>query len=144
MRPSGPEPRGVLHLKRGDGTVRHVRFLPAAELRPFVDLYWRVRWDLGGKPPQLAETLPHPCVHWVTELGRSAVFGVGTGRFTRRLEGSGTAFGVRFRPGGFYPFFGRPVSGITDRSITLGAAFGPAGRATGKALLALDAGGKNG
>jgi AraC-like DNA-binding protein len=98
-----------------------------------------VRWDLRGQPPQLAETLPHPCVYWVTQLGRSAINGVGTGRFTRLLEGKGRVFGVRFRPGGFRPFLGTSVSAITDDSLPLQAAFGEAGREVEQALTDLDA-----
>jgi AraC-like DNA-binding protein len=138
-RPPGPGPRGILNRQPGNGNVRHARHLPAEELRPFVDCYWMVRWDLRGQPPQLAETLPHPCVYWVTELGQSAIHGVGTGRFVRLLEGRGRVFGVRFRPGGFQPFLGRAVSAITNGSLPLRTVFGKPGRAIEQALSDLDA-----
>jgi len=128
----------VLNTSRGDGISGHARLLPAPELRPWVDCYWMVRWDLRGQPPRLAETLPHPCVYWVTEFGRSAINGVGTGRFVRLLEGRGRVFGVRFRPGGFHPFFGSPVSTITDGSLSLHAVFGEPGRVLEKSLTDLD------
>lgn len=137
-RPPGPGPRGVLNLKRGDGEFHHARQLPAEPLRVFIDFYWTVRWDRRGLPPRLAETLPHPCVHWVTELGESAIHGVARGRFTRLLEGKGRVFGVRFRPGGFFPFVGRPVSGLTGRSLSLAAVFGEPGRRIERALIDLD------
>ncbi len=130
---------GVLHGGRSEGTFRHARHLPAPELRPFVDCYWTVHWDLRGKPGHLAETLPHPCVHWVTELGHSGIHGIGTSRFTRWLEGKGRVCGVRFRPGGFRPWLHAPVASITDRSISLRRVFGTAGTAVGRTLRELDA-----
>lgn len=97
-----------------------------------------VRWDLRGQAPRLAETLPHPCVYWVTELGASAIQGVSSARFSRMLEGRGRVFGVRFRPGGFFPFYQKPISGLTDRSLSLTEAFGREGAAFGQDLIALD------
>jgi AraC-like DNA-binding protein len=107
-------------------------------LLPFIDCYWMVHWDLRGRPPELAETLPHPCVYWVTELGESRIHGVSSGRFSRLLEGKGRVFGVRFRPGGFFPFYRKPVSSLTDGSVSLGTLFGPAGRKLEKELVAID------
>jgi Domain of unknown function (DUF6597) len=108
IRPEGPEQRGVLRA-RGAGPGKHARRQPAPDLLPYIDCYWMVRWDLRGRPPELAETLPHPCVYWVTEWGDSAIHGVSSARFTRVLEGRGRVFGVRFRPGGFYPFYRQPI-----------------------------------
>lgn len=129
-------------MRRQSGAPgQHARRQPAAELLPFVDCYWMVRWDLRGREPQLAETLPHPCVYWVTELGESDIHGVSSARFTRLLEGKGRVFGVRFRPGGFYPFYRKPISGLTDSSVTLAKVWGKAGTAFRKALVDLDTGG---
>ena len=46
----------------------------------------------------------------------------------KRPTGKGRVFGVKFRPGGFYPLWKRPVSRLTDRSVGLPDVFGPAGR----------------
>lgn len=35
--------------------------------------------------------------------------------------------GTKFRPGGFRPFLGRPVSALTNRTVPLDEIFGPAG-----------------
>ncbi len=86
---------------------------------PFVAHFWIVAWSLEAGKPHLAETLPHPSVHIVLERGASRVAGVYRSRFSRLLEGRGTAFGIKFLPGGFYPFVGWPVSRITDRVLTL-------------------------
>jgi AraC-like DNA-binding protein len=129
---------GVLHGRRAEGGFQHARYLPADELRLLIDCYWSVHWDLRDQPRRLAETLPHPCVHWVTELGRSAIRGIGTRRFQRWLEGKGRVCGVRFRPGGFRPLLGAPVSALTDGSVSLRRVFGAAGTAIGRALCRLD------
>jgi AraC-like DNA-binding protein len=59
-----------------------------------------------------------------------------TGRFTRRLEGEGRAFGIRFRPAGFHRFLGAPVSTLTDRRVPVAEVFGPAGDRLVAELLA--------
>jgi transcriptional regulator GlxA family with amidase domain len=62
--------------------------------------------------------------------------GVLTGRFTRELDCQGRAFGVRFRPAGFHPFLGAPVSTLTDRRVAVADVFGPAGDRLVAELLA--------
>jgi len=136
-RSNAPGPRGMLHLKAGQSMSGHARYLPARELRPFVEHYWAVRWDLRGQAPQLAETLPHPSVHWVTQVRRSTIQGVLTGRFSRELKDQGRVFGVKFTPGGFYPFLRSPVSGFTDDFLSPGGVFGTEGMVIGRQLRAL-------
>jgi len=116
--------RGILHRLGPAGTFHHARHPADGPLAAFVQHYWIVRWHLAGHPPQLQETLPHPNVYLVFEPGLTGVHGVASGRYTRFLEGDSFAFGVKFRPGGFRPFLGRPVSSLTDRSLTLEAMFG--------------------
>jgi AraC-like DNA-binding protein len=62
------------------------------------------------------------------------VFGVDTKIFTRRLSGAGKALGVRFRPGGFRPFYRASITTLTDRVIPAADVFGPA---AGQALAAV-------
>jgi AraC-like DNA-binding protein len=88
-----------------------------------------VQWDLGDRPPHRQEVVTHPCVNLVFEPHGAAVHGVHRRRDARVLAGNGWAVGVKFRPGGFSGFLGRPVHEIADRSIPLEAAFGPDGRA---------------
>jgi AraC-like DNA-binding protein len=61
----------------------------------------------------------------VLEPGRTRIYGVHTGRFTRVLTGQGGVFGVKFRPGGFRSFLGRPVSTLRNRSAAFCDVFGP-------------------
>ncbi|MGB7211043.1 MAG: helix-turn-helix domain-containing protein [Gemmatimonadales bacterium] len=139
-RESATPPRGILHIPAGTQLPGHFRKLAASPLRPFIEHYWVVRWELPRGARHVAETLPHPSSHWVTERGRSLVHGVPTGRFTRVIAGTGQAFGVKFRPGGLHPFVGIPAGEFTGRKLTLVEAFGVDGTGIGRELRALDRG----
>ena len=116
---------------------------PADDLAHLVERHWVVRWDLGDRPPHRQEVVTHPCVNLVFEPHGAGVFGVQRRRDSRVLRGSGWAVGVKFRPGGFSGFLGRPVHEITDRAVSLGDAFGPAGdRLAADAATRPDADGK--
>jgi AraC-like DNA-binding protein len=118
------KPRGVLHQRLGQGEFQHIRRAPSPQLAGFIEHYWYVSWDLRGLPAQQQETLPHPNVQYVIEPGLTAIYGVHTGRFTRVLEGQGRVFGIKFKAGGFFPFYGQPVSGLMDGSLDPSTIFG--------------------
>ena len=118
------KPRGILNLKAGEKKFSLSRHLPAQDLAFFVERYWIVAWDLRGQEPYIQETLPFPCVNLIFERNQSRVYGVETGKFARLLENQGCVFGIKFRPGGFYPFVKRPVSQLTNDSIAFRDVFG--------------------
>lgn len=117
-------PRGVLHQRLEHGEFQHTRRAPSSRLSGLIEHYWHVSWDLRDLPAQTQETLPHPNVQYVIERGLTAIYGVHTGRFNRVLEGRGRVFGIKFKAGGFFPFYGRPVSELTDRSLEPSTIFG--------------------
>lgn len=124
------KPRGVLNPKAGEEKFRLSRHLPSRDLEFFVERYWIVEWDLRGQEPYLQETLPHPAVNLVVEKGASGVYGVvSRGKFAYLLTGKGRVFGIKFRPGAFYPFLKSPVSSLTDDVVSLSDAFGGEGGA---------------
>lgn len=125
------EVRGVLH-RLPVGEFEHGRAALPPDLADRIEHVWRVRWNLAGLPPQVQETLPHPNVHLVVEPRRVDFWGVHTGRWTQVLEGCSTALGIKFRPGGFRGWFGRPVSGLTNAAL-------PASRILGHAASDLAA-----
>jgi AraC-like DNA-binding protein len=51
------------------------------------------------------------------------------------IAGEGRVIGVGFRPGGFRPFLGAPLSTITGRMLGVDEVFGPAGRALGAEIF---------
>jgi AraC-like DNA-binding protein len=136
MRQVEEAPRGVLDPGAGAGRFEVGRSRPCPDLAELVEHFWTVRWDLRGRDPHTQHTLPHPSVHLVAEPGRSGIMGVLTGRFSRELEGAGRAFGIRFRPAGFHPFLGAPVSTLTDRRVAVAEVFGPEGDRLVAELLA--------
>ena len=123
--PALGQPRGVLrHPPAAAGTSRHARRSAAPDLATWIDHYWMVYWDLRDLPPRLVETLPHPNVHVVFEKPESKAWGVATSKFSRMLEGQAHAFGIKFTPGGFFPFFRKPLSSLANTSIAVSDVFG--------------------
>ena len=57
-------------------------------------------------------------------------------KFSKLLEDKGGVFAVKFTPGGFYPFVGVPVSGFSDKIVTLRDVFGRRGDELDRAVLA--------
>jgi AraC-like DNA-binding protein len=104
--------RGVLRPVETAARTDLRRDAPVSEpLRPFVERYWSVRWDLTGQPPFRSEVLSHPSVNVSVESGTDPHFGVVvpavllhgvvTRRFSVDLTGTGRVTAVKFRPGGF-------------------------------------------
>lgn len=123
--PALGQPRGVLRRPRPvAGKFRHARLCPAPELAPWIDHYWMVGWDLCGLEPRLVESLPHPNVHVVFEKPESRAWGISTRKFSRMLEGKAHVFGIKFTPGGFFPFLGKALASIVDDSLPVRAVFG--------------------
>lgn len=123
MRSKAGKPRGILNSESDTKTFTHNRYLPTGDLEFFVEHFWFVSWDLRDKKPHIQEVLPHPSVHIVFEKGRSRVVGVITGKFTRRLENRGRVFGIKFRPGAFFPFWNGSVSTLTDDILPINEVF---------------------
>nr|WP_240677715.1 helix-turn-helix domain-containing protein [Actinacidiphila soli] len=127
--------RGVLHPGETAQVSTLVRHEPGPEAAPYVEFYWHVRWDLRGRPPYETKVLAHPNVHLVFEEPVPLVYGVDRGLFVRRLEGVGQVLGVKFRPGAFRPFAGRPVADFADRRVPASEVFGPEAEVTGRTVL---------
>jgi len=111
--------RGVVSARPDDGLFEHRRIAPDAALADLVEHYWSVRWARGGLPAHTARTLPHPCVHWTFEAhtGAGTITGVQTRLWQRDLGPAGEVLGIKFRPAGFRPWFGRPLHGLRDRVL---------------------------
>ncbi len=128
--------RGPLYQAAEQPNLRFTPHAPTADLQFFVEQFWIVRWDLRGQAPYQAEHLPDASVHLVIEDDLAVVMGATSRRFSRLTEGAGRAFCIKFRPGAFYPFVNVPVSGFTDKRISLSEVFGPAGQALETAIRA--------
>ncbi|MFF5899291.1 DUF6597 domain-containing transcriptional factor [Streptomyces argenteolus] len=122
----GRETRGIVDAPDLFTRVRFRLRDPAPELRPHVEHYWLIDWDLSE--PYTSQVVPHPCVHLVFQrtgtgseserAGSAQVYGVVQGLFSQRLEGRGRVCGVKFRAGAFRPFAPhRPVSAWTGLRV---------------------------
>jgi AraC-like DNA-binding protein len=129
---------GILYPSAIESIFQFSRNVPAQVLSYFVQHYWVVRWDLRGQAPYLQETLLYPAIHLVIEHDKSRIVGVVKGKFSTLLQDQGWVFGVKFRPGAYYPFVKSPVSAITDRSIRIADVFGDDGVALEAAVRAHD------
>ncbi|GGO04618.1 helix-turn-helix domain-containing protein [Saccharibacillus kuerlensis] len=108
---------GVMNFSTGRQHFQLLRYDPASELSDFVRHYWTVEWDLTGTDSHVQEVVPNPCVNLVIERGRTGCFTPSTARFSKSLSGKGKVFGVKFRPGGFYPFLREPLSPLAGLPI---------------------------
>ncbi|WP_306325340.1 helix-turn-helix domain-containing protein [Streptomyces venezuelae] len=126
--------RGIVDPAELLSRVRFRRHAPAAELRPYLEHYWLIDWELPE--PYASHVVPHPSVNVVFQrygpLGAPAsaahasaeVSGIGLGLATHKLTEAGRVCGVQFRPGGFRPFApGWPVSTWTGRRVPLPEVF---------------------
>jgi AraC-like DNA-binding protein len=125
--------RGILVSPDG---VENGRLDPSNDLADFVEHYWWVTWNVPA--PTVSEVLSYPSVHVVFEGSEARVVGVVRGRFTRRLEGRGEVFGIKFRPGMFRPLCAEPVVALTNRSRPLAAELGAQGRSLSSRLWRCD------
>ncbi|MER8087895.1 DUF6597 domain-containing transcriptional factor [Streptomyces sp. NPDC058316] len=132
---AGPrrDTRGIVDASELFAQVRFRRHEPCPELRPYLEHYWLIDWDL--REPYASHLVPHPSVNLVFQryedgrghdTGCVEVSGIGLELFTQKLEGRGRVCGVQFRPGGFRPFApDRPVSRWTGRRLPVDEVFAP-------------------
>jgi AraC-like DNA-binding protein len=128
--------RGVLRPGLAAQRFCLARRDPSPALAPFVEWYWILRWDLRGQAPHTQTILPHPNVNLGFEASGAGIYGVDTRLFTRTLSGAGRVLGVKFRPGGFRPFWQAPISQLTDRVVPASRVFGERSEQARQAIIA--------
>lgn len=113
--------RGIVDPAELLARVRFRRPEPAEPLRPYIEHYWLIDWDLTE--PYVSHVVPHPAVHivfqrLVYEDAFVEVAGIPHGLFAQKLEGRGRVCGIKFRPGAFRSVAPeRPVSEWTGRRV---------------------------
>lgn len=121
-RTRGRPKRTLLNAAALAGRCHRSRVCASPDLAPFISVAWTLRWDLGDAT-YLQRVLPDPCVQIVVEKDGVHVVGIATGPFSVTLTGSRFVLGLKFRPGGFYPFIRQPVSRLTNRTVRLAEVF---------------------
>ncbi|MFD4873545.1 DUF6597 domain-containing transcriptional factor [Streptomyces sp. NPDC058420] len=113
--------RGIVDPAELLARVHFRRPEPAEPLRPYIEHYWLIDWDLTE--PYVSHVVPHPAVHIVFQrlAGEDAfveVAGIPHGLFAQKLEGRGRVCGIKFRPGAFRSVApDRPVSEWTGQRV---------------------------
>jgi AraC-like DNA-binding protein len=128
---------GVLDLRSGTEKFRLSRHVPTnGRISFFVKHFWLISWDLAGQPHHEQDVIPNPCVNLVVERGKTYIYGSSKRKYTQLLQGKGSVLGVKFKPGGFYPFLKSPVSRITAGFMGIEDVFGVGAAELEEAILA--------
>ena len=122
--------RGILQAGAGLDKFALSRFEPGPQLKPFVEHYWVVRYNLPPGTTHTQRVLTYPNIHMAFEHDdagcRALVYGVVRRPFVRELRGSGRVLGIKFRAGCFYPFWQKDVALLTGRTVPATELFGAA------------------
>lgn len=97
--------------------------------------FWVVTWTDLAEPYE-QRIVSHPTVNMTITQDFHRIAGVIRGGFSYTMRGSGRVLGTRFRPGGFRPFLGGPVSELTDRFVEIGEMYDAAGATLVERVLA--------
>lgn len=118
-------------------------YAPSPALADWIEHYWTLAWDLRDDAPFSQQVLSYPSINLTLENENGAshaeVYGVPRGTFTRTLTGHGECFSVKFRPGGFFPFWRQSAARLTGRRIPLAEIFGEPGERLAGLLTAVPA-----
>ncbi len=95
------------------------RYLPSPELAHFIEHFWIVRWNIEDGKSFDTEIISSPSVNISITSESAVITGLVTGKFTYTIKGDGAVLGVKFKPGGFFPFYKKPVDRLTNQTLPL-------------------------
>jgi len=123
---------GILDFPKGLERFQLQRFPPAEDLRAWIEGYWVVAWDLPPGQVHRQLNVSHASITIACEPEGPFLYGVPNRTFEREIRGTGAVFGVKFRPGGFFPFWnGGSLRELMGKRVPLQDALGgPAGEWT--------------
>src|SRR5512139_873297 len=108
------EPRGRLDPA---GFARHVIFHtypPPANLAPFIEHFWTIRWEQADNAYHSEEVMHRPYVDAFFSMQQSGIQGTFRGKRTYVAKGSGRIVGIRFLPGAFHAFWKGTLADLQD------------------------------
>ena len=123
---------GILDKNLMKDQVYHRRFQVSPALSRCIEHYWYVSWDFAAAEKTLAWKSPiqailtHPSIHISMEQQQLRLYGVQRRVFTRELCGVSQVVGIKFKPGGFYPYTAYPMHLLTDQQRDLRVLSNPA------------------
>lgn len=128
---------GILDLEEFANHFQLHCYEPSADLRPFVTHIWTQRRKISASPIyRPTEILSGPNVYLFFTNEGSFIHGILPGPFEYKASTAGLIAGVKFRPGGFYPFLRRSMSDLSKRPPALEQVFPEATKGFVQALLA--------
>ncbi|WP_307811655.1 helix-turn-helix domain-containing protein [Planomonospora parontospora] len=127
--------RGWVDPYGGLGAFDFIRHAPSPRVSAYVEHFWVVTWTDLAEPYE-QRIVSHPTVNMIIGPDFHRIAGVIRGGFSHTMRGSGRILGARFRPGGFRPFLGGPVSELTGHFVEIGEMYGTAGAALVEQVLA--------
>ncbi|MEV4377690.1 helix-turn-helix domain-containing protein [Streptosporangium sp. NPDC049644] len=127
--------RGWVDPYAGLSAFNFARQAPSPEISAYVDHFWVVSWTDLAEPYE-QRIVSHPTVNMTITQDFHRIAGVIKGGFSYTMRGSGRVLGARFRPGGFRPFLGGPVSRLTGRFVEIDEMYGAAGATLVEQVLA--------
>jgi len=117
------EPRGRLDPVGFERHVSFLTYLPPADLAPFIEHFWTIRWDKADTTYNSEEVMHRPYVDVFVSMQQSGIQGTFRGKRTYVAAGSGRIVGIRFRPGAFHAFWGGALADLQDKIIDLQQVF---------------------
>jgi AraC-like DNA-binding protein len=120
--------KGILRKEEGRQAFKLQLFEPHLELKPWIEYYWAVEWDLGND--QFVQTvITNPTIDLsfehdpLTNGSDAGVFvtGVVPRSYRRILRGRGDVFAIHFHPAMFRSWWGESVKSLTGKTERLGS-----------------------
>lgn len=99
------------------------RYQPSPDLAQFVDYYWIVRWNTTDNAIFTEESADVPGATMTITADTARITGLITTKRASEHTGNGVLLGVQFKPGGFYPFFKKPMDRLTNQTLPLSNVF---------------------
>jgi len=127
----------VLDAARARRAFRLARHEPHPALKPWIDTYWEVRWDLPEGTRHRQIVIADTAVN-VTVEPEAWLYGVPGPAFVREIAGSGRVFGVKFRAGAFASWWDRPLKSIYNKRVPLESVWGDPALVWARAVAAED------
>jgi AraC-like DNA-binding protein len=131
------EPRGRLDPAGFESHVSFQVYPPPADLAPFLEHGWAVRWEGMDETYHSEEVMHRPYVDLFLSSEQSGIQATFRGKRTYVAAGSGRILGVRFRPGAFHAIWDGTMADIQDQNLDVEQVFPQWDRGPIERLLAL-------
>jgi len=127
---------GIIDIEGFDTHFQLRCYEPSPQLAPFVTHIWvqRRRQPRQKAQKPLVEVLSGPNIYLFFTTQQAFIHGITRHEFSYNAFASTVTAGVKFRPGGFYPFLDKPVSGL-EPNADITSVFPTADRAFREGLL---------